>query len=151
MVYPANAFDSRLRGDQVPLGSSPTKSQKRLFELAARNRLSLSLPLSFSSSSYFLSFSKQKSMQGVLVGIRELPPGEHFFTDFMFASLPQLQASSHVQSRTPSSTSLTDLRGRSGFFHFSNFFYIISFIMVIKRPLGGESAGCERSTSGIHL
>ena len=29
VVYPANAFDSRLRGDQVPLGSSPTKSQKR--------------------------------------------------------------------------------------------------------------------------
>ena len=29
MVYPANAFDSRLRGDQVPLGSSPTKSQKK--------------------------------------------------------------------------------------------------------------------------
>ena len=36
-------------------------SQTRLFELAAGNRLSLSLPLSFSSSSYFLSFSKQKS------------------------------------------------------------------------------------------
>ena len=36
-------------------------SQKRiLFGLAARNRLSLSLPLSFSSSSYFLSFSKRK-------------------------------------------------------------------------------------------
>ena len=34
--------------------------KKRLFGLAARNRLSLSLPLSFSSSSYFLSFSKQK-------------------------------------------------------------------------------------------
>ena len=28
VVYPANAFHSRLRGDQVPLGSSPTKSQK---------------------------------------------------------------------------------------------------------------------------
>ena len=28
VVYPANTFDSRLRGDQVPLGSSPTKSQK---------------------------------------------------------------------------------------------------------------------------
>ena len=59
-VYQANAFDSRLRGDLVPLGSSPTKSQKRLFGLAARNRLSLFLPLSFSSSSYFLSFSIQK-------------------------------------------------------------------------------------------
>ena len=29
MVYPANAFDSHLRGDWVPLGSSPTKSQKK--------------------------------------------------------------------------------------------------------------------------
>ena len=34
--------------------------KKRLFGLAARNRLSLSLPLSFSPSSYFLSFSIQK-------------------------------------------------------------------------------------------
>ena len=34
--------------------------KRRLFGLAARNRLSLSLPLSFSSSSYFLSFSIQK-------------------------------------------------------------------------------------------
>ena len=61
MVYPANPFASTLRGDQVPLGSSPEKSQKRLFGLAARKRRSLSLPLSFSSSSYFLPFSKQKS------------------------------------------------------------------------------------------
>ena len=62
VMYPPNAFDSRLRGDKVPLGSSPTKSQKkRLFGLAARNRLSLSLPLSFSSSSYFLSYSIQRS------------------------------------------------------------------------------------------
>ena len=30
VVDPANASDSRLRGDQVPLGSSPTKSQKKL-------------------------------------------------------------------------------------------------------------------------
>ena len=60
MVYPANAFDSRLRGDQVPLGSGSTKSQKeRLFGLAACNRLFIFLPLSFSSSSYLLSFSKQ--------------------------------------------------------------------------------------------
>ena len=29
VVYPANAFDSRLRGDWEPLGSSPTKSQKK--------------------------------------------------------------------------------------------------------------------------
>ena len=29
VVYPANAFDSRLRGDKAPLGSSPTKSQKK--------------------------------------------------------------------------------------------------------------------------
>ena len=35
--------------------------QKILFGLAARKRLSLSLPLSFSPSSYFLSFSIQKN------------------------------------------------------------------------------------------
>ena len=29
MVYPANAFDSHLGGDSVPLGSSSTKSQKK--------------------------------------------------------------------------------------------------------------------------
>ena len=29
LVYPANAFDSRLRGDYLPLGSGPTKSQKK--------------------------------------------------------------------------------------------------------------------------
>ena len=43
MVYPANAFDSRLRGDQVPLGStsSPTKSQKKKkdIELVAHSEL----------------------------------------------------------------------------------------------------------------
>ena len=38
------------------------QSQKKDFGLA-RNRLSLSLPLSFSSSSYFLSFSKQQQQQ----------------------------------------------------------------------------------------
>ena len=36
------------------------KKKKKDCGLAARNRLSLSLPLSFSSSSYFLSFSKTK-------------------------------------------------------------------------------------------
>ena len=41
--------------------TSQTNSPKRLFGLAARKRLSLSLTLSFSSSSYFLSFSKQNS------------------------------------------------------------------------------------------
>ena len=34
VVYPANALDSRLRGDQVPFGSSPTKSQKKMKMLA---------------------------------------------------------------------------------------------------------------------
>ena len=43
----------------VILSELSTKSQKRLFGWAARNRLSLSLPLSFSSSSYLLSFSIQ--------------------------------------------------------------------------------------------
>ena len=31
VVYPANAFDSRLQGDLVPLGSSPTNSQRKDF------------------------------------------------------------------------------------------------------------------------
>ena len=57
--YPANGFDSRLRGALVPLGSSTTESEKD-FWLAARNRLSLFLLLSLSSSSYSLSFSERK-------------------------------------------------------------------------------------------
>ena len=46
MVYPTNAFDSRLRGDQVPLGSSPTESQKKKkkIEVVAHSEL-LSLQL----------------------------------------------------------------------------------------------------------
>ena len=43
--------------------------KKRLFVLAARNRLSLFLPLSFSHSSYFLSFSIQKCSDIVSFGI----------------------------------------------------------------------------------
>ena len=59
VVYLADVVDSRLQGDSlVPLGSSPTKSQKkRPFWLAAHTRLTLSLPLSFSSSFNFLSLS----------------------------------------------------------------------------------------------
>ena len=30
MAYPADAFDSRLRGDKVPLGGPPTKSQRQV-------------------------------------------------------------------------------------------------------------------------
>ena len=41
------------------------QSQKGLFGLMAHNRLSLSLLLSFSSSSYFLSFTKHKSVNGL--------------------------------------------------------------------------------------
>ena len=56
-----------LRGDSVPLGSSPTKSQKKKKKKKKRLRVggpqspfsTISLPLSFSSSSYFLSFSTQ--------------------------------------------------------------------------------------------
>ena len=62
MVYPANAFNSRLRDDY--LGTAWFKSDKiskKDFGLASRNRLSLSLPLSFSPSSSFLSqYKKQK-------------------------------------------------------------------------------------------
>ena len=44
LVYPTNAFDSRLRGDQVPLGSSPTKSQKKKKDRTCRSlRTSLQL------------------------------------------------------------------------------------------------------------
>ena len=42
VVFPANAFDSRLRGDWVPLGSNPTKSQnKKTEEILVRSRLRL--------------------------------------------------------------------------------------------------------------
>ena len=60
VVYQANAFDY-LRGDWVPLGLKSDKISKKNTFSEARNRLSLSLPLSLSSSSYFPSFSKQKS------------------------------------------------------------------------------------------
>ena len=45
VVYLFNAFDSRLRGDLVPLGSSPTKSQKKTFRVGSPQ-----LPFSISSS-----------------------------------------------------------------------------------------------------
>ena len=32
-MYPANAFDSRLRSDYIPLGWSPTKSQKKTYRV----------------------------------------------------------------------------------------------------------------------
>ena len=43
--------------------STEKRNLKNDFGLAARNRLSLSLPLSLSSLSYFLSFSKQKRIE----------------------------------------------------------------------------------------
>ena len=55
-----------MRGDQLVQVRQNFK--KRLFLLAARNRLSLSLPLSLSTSSYFLSFSIQKQNFKFLVG-----------------------------------------------------------------------------------
>ena len=67
------------------------------------------------------------------------------FTDFAFADFTQ--ASFHVQLTTSSSSLLTDLLGRSGFFHFSKLVHL-SFTMVIKRSIGGESAGGEQSISG---
>ena len=61
VVYPANAFDSRLRGGYVLRGSSPTKSQKkRLLGLAARNHLSI--PSYFILFFVFLSSSRQKEI-----------------------------------------------------------------------------------------
>ena len=47
MVCPANAFDSRLRGDKVPLRSSPTKSQKKTFRAGGPQS-----PFSISSGAY---------------------------------------------------------------------------------------------------
>ena len=44
VVYPANAFDSRLRGDWVPLGSSPTKSQKKKEHCGPQSHLSVPGP-----------------------------------------------------------------------------------------------------------
>ena len=61
VVYPANAFDSRQRGDiRYRLVQVRQNLKTRLFGLAACNCLSLFLPLSFSPPSYFLSFSIQK-------------------------------------------------------------------------------------------
>ena len=50
VVYPANVFDSRLRGDKVPLGSNSTKSQKKTFRVGGPQS-----PFSISSS-FILSF-----------------------------------------------------------------------------------------------
>ena len=59
VVYPANAFDSRLGSDYVPLASSPTKTKKKTFWVGGlQSPFSIS-SLSSSTSSYFLSFSKQ--------------------------------------------------------------------------------------------
>ena len=55
-------------------------------------------------------------------------PGEHFFTDFTFASFTL--ACSHARSILYSSMLLTDLRGRSGFFHFSKVFLTTSFLVL---------------------
>ena len=52
---------SRLAGHALNRPQSDKISKKKDFRLAARNRLYLSLPLSFFSWPYFLSFSKQKS------------------------------------------------------------------------------------------
>ena len=38
VVYPANAFASRLRGDKLRLGSGPTKSQKKTFRVEEREK-----------------------------------------------------------------------------------------------------------------
>ena len=73
---------SQTRVKRVSRIHRPTKSQKRLFRLAARNRLSLSLPLSFSSSSYFLSFSiRKKSVitESVILFQLSLPVATHFY------------------------------------------------------------------------
>ena len=50
------------------------RKKEKLVGLAARNRLSLSLPLSFSSSSHFISFSKQKSWEQLWKGWWILEP-----------------------------------------------------------------------------
>ena len=68
VVYPANAFDSRLQGDQLQVGVEVRQNLKnRLFGLAASNCLSLTLSLSFSSLPYFLSFSVQRRNLPLLV------------------------------------------------------------------------------------
>ena len=93
--------------------------------------------------------------QGVLVGASHLPLANiSQVTDYMFANFTQ--ASSHAYSITYSSTFLTDLRGRSGFFFFfQNYFFLqfcFSFTMVIKQPgeLRGESAAFgNRSASSM--
>ena len=67
MIYPANVFDSRLPGDKLPLGSSPTEFWKTFPGLETRNQLFLSLPLSFSSSSYSCSPIKEKKFSRAML------------------------------------------------------------------------------------
>ena len=60
VVYQVNAFDTHLRGDSVPLGSSPTKSRKTTFGVSGP-QLPFFISSSFVlSSSYFLSCCKTK-------------------------------------------------------------------------------------------
>ena len=77
MVYPANTFVAHLRGGKAPLGSGPTKSQKRLFRLAPHNHLSLSPPLSFSPLSYLLSEKQKSNTVCVLHQVFESPESEY--------------------------------------------------------------------------
>ena len=65
VVYPANAFDSRLRGDLLPLGSSPTKSQKKTFRVGGPQSpfsISSSFILFFVLLPFFLNTKTNKCM-----------------------------------------------------------------------------------------
>ena len=77
VVYPANVFDSRLRDDIIRyrlVQVWQNLKKKRPSRLAACNCLFRSFPLSFSSLSYFLSFSKQKIKVIIIALLHQLTP-----------------------------------------------------------------------------
>ena len=66
VVYPANAFDSRLRGDWVLLGSSPTQSKKKTFRVSGPQSpfsVSSSCILFFVLLLFFLKKKKKKKIR----------------------------------------------------------------------------------------
>ena len=67
VVYPANAFDSRPQGDQVPLGSSPTKPQRKTFRVGGFLFHSL-----LRLSSFLSQYKNDESWWCVHVDVREV-------------------------------------------------------------------------------
>ena len=97
VVYPGNAFDSRLRGDLVPLGSSPTKSQKKTFRVGGPQSpfsISSSFILSFVFPPFFLntktnSFEIAHALASTCKGVLVFHSSE-WFTDIDFRVISAL-------------------------------------------------------------